>query len=248
MIIKEKTSVLISVNLWLNSYKSRRAGFTLIEILLSLVLLTIVLGAVYTSFFTVQSALERFDDISLKYHEIRTALDIMRREIEGAFLSELRTQNSERKTHFIIEDRDIFGKPASRLYLTTFSFKGSGISVISYYLLNESSLRQEKDKGLILIKVESPASMALTDLPVRGTQTGNALTEDLPGRVYISEAVEGIKGFTVETLFNNKWVKTWDTKQTGSLPEIVRVSIEFDDKGKKVKLTEYARPRIGRQL
>jgi general secretion pathway protein J len=241
-----KISALISVNLWLNSYKSRRAGFTLIEVLLSITLLIIILGAVYTSFFTVQSALERFDDISLKYHEIRTALDFMRREIEGAFLPEHRTQpatssvesNAELKTHFVIEDRDIFGKPASRLYLTTFSFKGSGINIISYYLQvrNESP---KKDNGLTLVKIESPVSMALTD---------KTLTENLPSKAYISEVVEGIEGFTVETLFNNKWVKTWDTKQTGGLPEIVRVSIEFDDKGKKVKLTEYARLRVGKQL
>ena len=65
---------------------------------------------------------------------------------------------------------------------------------------------------------------------------------------YSVEAVEGIEGFTVETLFNNKWVRTWDTADTDKLPDIVRVSIEFDDNGKTVKLTEYARPKIGKQL
>lgn len=221
--------------------KNWRAGFTLLEILLSLALLTIILGAVYASFFTVHSAIERFDNISLKYHEVRTALDLIRREIEGAFLPEHETQNpapdgagqnTEQRAYFQIEDRDIFGKPASTLYLMAFSFKGSGINVISYYA-------QEKEKGLTLIKAESPAFMMLTD---------NDLKENLPDKVYISEAAEGIEGFTVEALFNNKWVKTWDTKHTGGLPEIVRVSIEFDDKGKKVKLTEYARPMIGKQL
>jgi len=60
--------------------------------------------------------------------------------------------------------------------------------------------------------------------------------------------IEGIENFSVETLYNNRWVRTWDTKQTGSLPEIVRLRIEFDDNGKKVVLTEYARPKIGKQL
>ncbi|MBI4839084.1 MAG: prepilin-type N-terminal cleavage/methylation domain-containing protein [Nitrospirae bacterium] len=63
------------------TFNSRRAGFTLIEVLLSLVLLTVMLGAVYGSFFSVQKALERFNGVSLKYQEARTALDIMRREI-----------------------------------------------------------------------------------------------------------------------------------------------------------------------
>jgi prepilin-type N-terminal cleavage/methylation domain-containing protein len=47
------------------------SGFTLIEVLVSLALLTIVLGAIYSSFFSVQNALERFDSVSLKYHEAR---------------------------------------------------------------------------------------------------------------------------------------------------------------------------------
>jgi len=219
---------------------SRRAGFTLIEILVSLALLVIVLGVIYSSFFTVHSALERFDDVSLKYHEVRTVLDLMRREVEGAFLSEYKAQpstssvesNTELRTYFQIEDRDIFGKTTSRLHLTAFSFKGNGLSTISYYV-------QEEDEQLTLIKAESPAVISLT---------GKAQTGGLSARWYILEMVEGIESFTVETLYNNKWVKTWNTKETGSLPEVVRFSIEFDDKGKKVKLTEYARPKIGKQL
>ncbi len=211
------------------------SGFTLIEVLLSLVLLTIILGVVYSSFFTVQRALERFDSISLKYHEVRTVLDFMRREIEGALLKNPQPSNPDNnnnQTAFVIEDRDIFGKPASRLHLTAFSFKGSGLNEISYYV-------QEKDEALILVKTESPLFTLSTD---------KSQTKALPSRGYTLEMIEGIEGFTVEMLFNNKWIKTWDTEETGTLPEIVRVSIEFDDKGKKVKLTEYARPRLGRQL
>jgi general secretion pathway protein J len=221
------------VNLWLNSYNSRRGGFTLIEVLLSLVLLTIILGAVYSSFFTVQRALERFDGVSLKYHEVRTLLDLMRREIEGALLKNPLLLNPDNnQTVFVIEDRDIFGKPTSRLHLTAFSFKGSGLNEISYYV-------QEKDENLVLLKTESPQFTLSADNPQK---------ETLPSRGYTLEMIEGIEGFTVETLFNNKWIKTWDTKETGTLPEAVRFSIEFDDKGKKVKLTEYARPKIGKQL
>jgi len=212
----------------------RMRGFTLLEVLVSLTLLTIILGAVYTSLFTVHSAIERFDDISLKYHEIRTALDIMRREIEGAFLPEPRT-------NFIIEDRDIFGRTASRLYLTAFSFRSSGLKTISYYV-------DEREGRLNLVKKESSAFRTLILSTSFTPLIANAQAENLTDRIYTTEVVEEIEGFTVETLFNNKWVKTWDAKQTGNLPEVIRVSIELDDKGKKVKLTEYARPKIGRQL
>ena len=60
--------------------------------------------------------------------------------------------------------------------------------------------------------------------------------------------MDSIEGFSVETLFNNEWVRTWDASQTNKMPDSIRVSIVFDDNGKKVTLTEYAKPRIGKSL
>jgi prepilin-type N-terminal cleavage/methylation domain-containing protein len=200
----------------ISNFKSK--GFTLIEILISLTLLTIVLGAVYSSFFSVHSVLERFENVSLKYHEARTALDIIRREIESALpKSPGAIKKTEDKTAFVIKDRDIMGKSTSELNLTAFTFKGSGLNTISYYV-------EEKDGKLNLLKKESPAGIQSKEYPM--------------------ETIEAIDGFSVETFSNNQWVKTWNSANTGRLPDIVRVSIEFDDNGKKVKLTEYARPQL----
>ncbi|MBI5665617.1 MAG: prepilin-type N-terminal cleavage/methylation domain-containing protein [Nitrospirae bacterium] len=197
-------------------------GFTLIEVLISLTLLTIVLGAVHSSFFSVRRATERFDQISLKYHETRTALDMMRREVEGALIKNARADESKKiRAGFVIKDRDVFGKSTSALELTAFSFKGSNLNTVSYYVT-------EKDGKLDLLKSEMPAAV--------------------PSKEYSVDIVEGIESFTVETMFNQKWVRTWDTELTGRLPEIVKITIEFDDNGTLVKLTEYARPKFGTQL
>ena len=197
-------------------------GFTLIEVLISLTLLIIVLGAVYSSFFSIQRAMERFEGVSLKYHEARTALDIMRREIDGALLKNPQAEaDTMPKASFIIEDRDMFGKSTSSLQLTAFSFRGGGLNTVSYFVT-------EEDRNLRLQKTENPSS--------------------LKSDGYTMDIIEGIESFTVETLFNNKWVKTWDTANTGQLPEVVRISIEFDANGEIVKLTEYAKPKVGKQL
>ncbi|MBI4699057.1 MAG: prepilin-type N-terminal cleavage/methylation domain-containing protein [Nitrospirae bacterium] len=207
-------------------------GFTLLEVLISLTLLSIILGAVYSSFFTVSRAIERFNGVSMKYHEARTALDIMRREVEAAILRQAQATNRDEKiigTKFVIEDKDYFGKQASRLDLTAFSSKGMGLNTVSYYI-------EEKDGILTLLKRE-----------FSGLQPDSEETkEENPG--YVSEVIDKIEGFSVDTLFNDQWVKTWDTKTTGHMPEIVRLSIEFNDNRKKVKLTEYARPMVGKQL
>jgi len=194
----------------------------LIEVLIAIALLTIVIGAVYSSFFSVHRALERFDNVSLKYHEARTALDIMRREIEGAIVKNPRSEYENKVTAgFVIKDRDILGISASSLELTSYSFRGNSLITVSYFVTM-------KDGRLSLIKQESPP----------GFQE----------KGYILYVIEGISGFTVETIFNNAWVKTWDTATTGKLPEVVRISIEFDDNGKIVKLSEYSKPKIGTKL
>ena len=192
------------------------------EVLISLTLLTVVLGAVYSTFFSVHRATERFEGVSLKYHETRIALDIMRREIEGAVLKNPRAgDGSKNSTSFNIRDRDIFGRKASALDLTAFSFRGGKVDTISYFIMaNEGKLE--------LMKSVTPA------ISGKGG--------------YTVGMIEDIEGFSVEILFNNNWVGTWNASDTGKLPDVIRLNIEFDDHDKKVRLTEYARPRVGKQL
>ncbi len=202
------------------------SGFTLIEVMISLTILVIVLGTVYSSFFSVQRAIERFDNISLKYHEARTALDIMRREIESALIKNPEFNNDgsveeKVKAVFVLKDRDIFGKSTSSVELTAFSFRGSRLNTISYFV-------EEKEGKLNLFKKEAPSIVGAKE--------------------YTSDIIEGIESFTIETLYNEKWIKTWDTENIDRLPDTVRVSIEFKDNGRTVKLTEYASPVIGKQL
>jgi len=192
------------------------------EVLISLTLLTVVLGAIYSTFFSVHRATERFSGTALKYHETRIALDIMRREIEGAVLKNpIAPEGAKNKTSFNIRDRDIFSKKASAINLTTFSFRGGKVDTISYFVrANEGELELMK-----------------------------SVTPSISGRGgYTVGMIEDIEGFSVETLFNNKWVGTWNASDTGKLPDVIRLNIEFDDQGKKVTLTEYARPRVGKEL
>jgi general secretion pathway protein J len=207
----------------LNRIKPDNNGFTIIEVLVSLAILVIVLGAVYSTFFTVNRALSRFNDVSLKYHEVRTALYIIRREIEASVFDASKAgkemgENEESLTPFSFIDKDIFGKSASELKLTAFSFSHSGINIISYHVEGDN-------EGLRLIKKESP------------------LLQQEKG--YYLDMIDGIESFTVETLYKKEWVKVWNAEETGGLPDIVRVTIEFNDSGRLVKLREYATPMTG---
>src|SRR5208337_4235385 len=60
------------------------SGFTLIEMLLAIALLSIVLVALYGTFFVSQKAIEGADDALVRLQEGRMAIDTIRRELDSA--------------------------------------------------------------------------------------------------------------------------------------------------------------------
>jgi prepilin-type N-terminal cleavage/methylation domain-containing protein len=127
-------------------------GFTLIEILVAFTILSIVLAAVYSTFFLSHKAMEGMDGYMLKLRESRRAIDILKRELDSAFY-----RPDDQSTLFKIYDKDIFGKQASQLAFTAFSTLRPGVSRIVYYI-------EDKDGKLNLLKkVESPFQKEETD-------------------------------------------------------------------------------------
>jgi general secretion pathway protein J len=152
----------IPLNSTLLKRRQKRGGFTLIEILIAVAILSIVLAALYSTFFLAHKAIDGMDEAMVKLQESRRALDILKCELDSAYVS------ADKHTFFRISDRDFFGKGASQLDFTTFSTLRPGLSRISYYV-------EEKDGKMDLLKkVESPYSPA-------GETKGFAIIEDLSG-------------------------------------------------------------------
>ena len=120
-------------------------GFTLIEVLVSVAILSILLAAIYGTFFLSHRAIEGMDESMTKLQESRRAIDVLRRELDSAvFIPD------NEKTFFRMQDRDIYGKQASFLTFTAFSILRPGLSRIAYYI-------EDKDRKLYLYKkVSSP--------------------------------------------------------------------------------------------
>lgn len=195
---------------------NKKGGFTLIEILIAVAILSVVLAATYSTFFLSHKAVEGMDEYMLKIQESRKALDILRRELDSAVFS-----SGDKYTFFKLEDRDIYGKQATQLTFTTFSTLRPGLSRISYYL-------EEQDKKLILFKkIGSPYSDKETD----GV-----------------DIIEDIEAFAIEAIYNDNWVKTWDTEINKALPEKIKISLIIKIKGRDVILSDMSRPRVGRRV
>jgi general secretion pathway protein J len=137
-------------------------GFTLIEILIAVAILSIVLAAIYSTFFLAHKAIDGMDDSMVKLQEARRALDILKCELDSSYVS-----STDKNTFFKMSDRDIFGKGASQLEFTSYSTLRPALSKISYYV------EEENGKLSLFKKVESPY--------VTGEAKGFAIIEDLSG-------------------------------------------------------------------
>jgi general secretion pathway protein J len=192
------------------------AGLTLIEVLIAVAILSIVLTAIYSTFFLSYKAIDGMDESMLKLQESRMAIDILKRELDSAFY-----RGNDTNTLLKIQDRDINGKQASQLTFTTFSPLRPGLSRISYYIEN-------KDGKLNLFKK-------------LGLPYGKEETEGF-------DIIENLEAFTVEVLYNDRWVKTWDTDVTKSIPGEIRIGLSIMIKGNKMTIFDVSRPRVGRSV
>lgn len=105
------------------------SGFTLIEMLIVLALLSVILTALYSTFFISLRAVTGLDTSMLKLQECRAALDVIRREIDSSFY-----KDNDKYTDFKLDDRDVYGKQTSRIRLTAFSLLRAGIAEVGYFV------------------------------------------------------------------------------------------------------------------
>ena len=196
-------------------------GFTLLEVLIAVVLLGILAGALYGSYFAVIRARDRASAGMEERRELGATLDLLRREIASAKYF----KDDNKRLRFVVEDRDNFGKPASTLELTTLAppaggqaRRESGISDVQYRLL-------EKDKQFILTRREQDIFSEADSVPVY-------------------PQMERISGFLVECYDGSKWVKSWDASLNGSLPKMVRITVQFEEEGKPQEFSVLATPRV----
>lgn len=204
------------------SATSRNSGFTLLEVLIAVVLLGILSAALYGSYFGVMRARDRASSGMEARRELGATLDLLRREISAAPL--IVSGKTDKRLRFVVEDRDIFGAPASTLELTTVVPDSgqirpeSGIVVVTYRISEKN-----KKRGLT-------------------RQERELFSEDTTVSAY--PQMEQITSFLVECYDGSKWVKSWDSAINGVLPKGVRVTVQVEEEGKPLQFTVLSAPRV----
>jgi general secretion pathway protein J len=197
---------------------SSTKGFTLLEILIAVVLLGILSAAMYGSYFTVLRARERASEGMEARRELGSTLDLIRREFAAATYN-----HNDKRLRFVVEDRDHFGKPTSTLELTTqtppsnLGRKESGIIAVRYRMV-------DKEQQQILTRQEQ-----------------DVFFESVDAKAY--PQMERINSFLVECYDGSKWVRSWDTALNGTLPKMLRITVQVDEDGKSVEFSALAPSR-----
>ena len=185
---------------------------------MALALLVILSAALYGTYFSLMRGRETAATKMGARRELADTLDKLRRELTAAYFN---TQN--KKLHFVVEDRDFFGKPASTLDFTCIAPPLGGALPASDQV-QAVYKAVEKDKKLLLARQANDIYFTIEPLPY--------------------PQMKDLEGFLVECYDGAQWVRTWDTALNFSgLPKAVRVTLMVNDGEKTVGFSTVAVPR-----
>ncbi|MFZ2197069.1 MAG: prepilin-type N-terminal cleavage/methylation domain-containing protein [Thermodesulfovibrionales bacterium] len=166
-------------------------GFTLLEILVALAIAAIVIGSAYTLLFTVKKGTAGIYEKMREKEKAFNLLGMVRKEVESIYYS-----RDTDYTGIKIEEKDFYGKPASRLTFTCF-FR-DGLKVISYFV------EEDEDNRLNIIKT-------IADV-IKGGK---------PVKITILKDVEGFRAQVLDEGYD----KVYDSTKLKKVPKDVKISL-----------------------
>ncbi|MEP7051409.1 MAG: prepilin-type N-terminal cleavage/methylation domain-containing protein [Pseudomonadota bacterium] len=176
-------------------------GFTLVELLVAIVILSLISVLIYSAFSSMKRSREGIQRVEDRYREGRLAMARMTRELQSAFISlhtPLNTQLLVEKTAFV----GTTGMPADRVDFDSFSNRR----------LDRNSHVSDQCE-LSYFGSANPEQSGVTDL-ARRVSTTLDLEPRKGGRVEV--LATDIDLFDLQYLdpLTGSWVDTWDTTQT----------------------------------
>ncbi|MBU0554294.1 prepilin-type N-terminal cleavage/methylation domain-containing protein [Myxococcota bacterium] len=215
-------------------------GFTLIEVMVALVLLTTLGAALLRSLSLSMTTKDRVSRLNDRYHEGRQVSIRISRELRQAILfaevpEAMREEDPAILTRFVGEEDEIYFATTAHLRLQA-EAKESDQAEVAYFLKSGDN---KEFKGKTLYRRES---RRLDDRPDKG------------GMIW--PVVEGVKVFKLEYWDDSKeigddaWQGTWSSEENDLLPARVRMTLELESPlgGKPIRFVTQAAPRIRRPI
>ena len=221
-----------------------RPGFTLLEVAVALLLLTMMLTFVYQSFIMSVHTKQHVEKQAEVLQAARVTLLRMEREIQSAYLDvvgapseqptaqqEQQRQQQQRqargvqshneRTAFVGVSGQADGYRRDRLDFTT----------LSHYVVSAlGDNDRQSDHQEVAYFTETDFTENRTDLMYRQDFT---LDDDPLSGGDIYPLLEGVKGFQIRYLDPQRmdWIDTWDSRRTETLPAAVEISLWLEHPG-----------------
>jgi general secretion pathway protein J len=197
-------------------------GFTLMELLIVVAIMSSILVALYGTLFPVLGGQKRIERELEKMSELKRFFDIFSMEVQSSFF-----KKGNPVTVFLGERLDSRGRPISRITFTTFTYPltrhghPTGDLMAMRY-----SVEDAQDGGMALYKKAWN--------PYIGDEDGG----------FKAEIIEEIEGFEVSYYNGKEWSKAWDSELEKRPPDAVKVVLAFRDMGVVRELSTIARTII----
>jgi general secretion pathway protein J len=181
--------------------RTRRRGFTLVELLLALAIVSVILLLLLSAFTGAARTREALTERSRVFRQVRVAFDRIGTDLQGAFSSSIRESSA-----LTLREDTLAGNPAATLVFTAFTLPEVGTgrppaSVVKIKYLPE-------DRGGRRVHRAAPGA-------------GRPPVPREPDPLREATLAEGLKGFRVELYDGNEWHKAWPApgKAKTALPQ-----------------------------
>lgn len=208
-------------------------GFTLLEVLISIVILAVIMVAIYAMYTSSVGAIHIADQKSQVFQMARIALDRMTKDLESSFIaSDL--SNKEIRLGMIGKDQVIDDKPADRLDFTT----------LTHLALDERSVRTDLcEIGYQLVADPEEEGFILY------RRDDGILDDNLTDGGSSYELARGVGGLDITFQdINGEEFDNWDTqegKPSHELPMLITIRLTIkDQEGREELFTIAVHPAL----
>ncbi len=215
-----------------------QVGFTLVEVSVAMLLLTMVLTFVYESFILTLETKERVEKRAERFQSARVAMQRMERELQSSYIENNVKTNatpqppqppqpnlptpaatSAPRTVFLGVNTDSDGYPADRLDFTTFAH---------YVIAAGGEDDRQSDHEEVAYFTERDFKENRTDLLHREDFT---MDDDPLGGGDIFPLIESMRGINFRYLDSESkdWTDSWDSREKKSLPAAVEITLWLEN-------------------
>lgn len=193
-------------------------GFTLLELLLALSIMSALFVGLYATFFSITKSRTRIEETIENTRQIRRFMDVMATEVRSSFY-----RSESKRTLFEGVFAERRGRAKSKVSFTWFSYPlassarrpASELMAVSYYLEFVDAPGTPDREG-ILYKTRWN--------PYEDEESG-----------YRAEVMENVESFLLSYFTGKEWVKSWDASKENKLPKAIKIELALRQGEGRVK-------------